>query len=646
MNYTVAGQYVIDTIVVAASCDTIRTLNLTVDPLPQANAGNDQQLDCNVQSVVLNGVATGGTPHWTGPDINAGNADQLTPSVTLAGTYYLTVTSPNNCTAIDSAVITLDPSSVVATATVDTFLSCDIDTVVLQAGPIGPNLIYQWSGPDINASNEHLVNPIVTIAGTYTLVVTNTVTNCVSLPVNVNVVDLTQNIVAIIQDPTNLTCFSTFVDLNTSGSSVGVNIAYIWFDESGNILSSSPFLQVTSGGMFTFQVIDTISGCFDDTSVFVKDLQAYPPIAAGNPQQIDCNHPTAILNEGAVNNLPNVIFHWDGPPGGILTSPTLLSITVGAGGEYIISATDTITGCVNSDSVLVTDLSQLPFIEIQLVEQFTCVDSTALINVGTSEVGPDIHYEWNGPQTNGVIATFIEPKLPGMYYLTVANDATGCSSLDSILLELPDFPVGVQVDLTIPLCQGDLSGSLLVDTVSGGTPVYMYSIDGLPLQSSTLFDQLMAGNHSLVVVDANGCSYEESFTIPEGEKLTINIGADLQLELGDSFQLSASVNLPWSQIDSIVWASPLHLSCTYCIDPTLYGLLNEIITATVYAGVVLTLMHFHFAWMLMQMSTYQMYSHLIMMVSMTWSQSSRIIASKKLYIWKYLIDGEPGFRSQ
>jgi gliding motility-associated-like protein len=415
-------------------------------------------------------------------------------------------------------------------------------------------------------------------------VVTNTVTNCVSLPVNVVVLDLTTNIVAIIQDPTSLTCFSTFVDLNATGSTIGPNIAYIWFDEAGNIVSNSPFLEVTSGGMFMFVVKDTISGCFDNDSVFVKDLQAYPPIAAGNPQQIDCNHPTAVLNEGAVNNLPNVIFHWDGPPGGILTSPTLLSITVGAGGEYIISATDTITGCVNSDSVLVTDLSQLPFIEIQLVQQFTCIDSTALLNVGTSAIGPDIHYEWNGPQINGVISTFIEPTLPGMYYLTVVNQATGCSSLDSILLVLPEIPVGVQVDLTIPLCKGDLSGSLLVDTVTGGTPVYMYSIDGLPLQTSTLFDQLMAGNHSLVVVDANGCSYEESFTIPEGEKLTIDIGADLQLELGDSFHLSANVNLPWSQIDSIVWASPLHLSCTYCIDPTLYGLLNEIITATVYAG--------------------------------------------------------------
>ncbi|HJW29736.1 MAG TPA: gliding motility-associated C-terminal domain-containing protein, partial [Saprospiraceae bacterium] len=39
-----------------------------------------------------------------------------------------------------------------------------------------------------------------------------------------------------------------------------------------------------------------------------------------------------------------------------------------------------------------------------------------------------------------------------------------------------------------------------------------------------------------------------------------------------------------SQVDSLVWALGDHLSCTHCINPTLYGLFDEIITATVYAG--------------------------------------------------------------
>jgi len=229
-------------------------------------------------------------------------------------------------------------------------------------------------------------------------------------------------------------------------------------------------------------------------------------------------------------------------------------------------------------------MSQLPFVEIQLVEQFTCVDSTAMIDIGSSEAGPDIHYEWTGPQTSGVSTPALEPSQPGMYYLTVFNEATGCASLDSILLDLPDVPVGVQVDITIPLCEGDVSGSLLVNDITGGTPTYMYSLDGDPLQSSPLFENLMAGTYTLVVVDANGCSYEEAFTIPDGQLLTIDIGIDIELELGDSIILNANVSLPWSQIDSIVWASGDHLSCTHCTNPTLYGLFDEIISATVYAS--------------------------------------------------------------
>jgi hypothetical protein len=445
-------------------------------------------------------------------------------------------------------------------------------------------LIYQWSGPGINGSNEHLINPIITDTGTYTLVVTDTISGCVSLPDTVIITDITTNIVAIIQNPPDLTCFSTIVDIDATGSSTGQNIQYIWFDETGHIVSTSPFLQVTSGGMFTFVVKDTVSGCFDNDSIRVQDLQVYPPISAGIPQQLDCNTDTVTLNEGATYNLPNIIFHWDGPPGGILTSPDSLSILAGTAGVYKLTATDTLTGCSNPDSVTVTDMSQLPIADIQLAEQFTCIDSTALLNVGSSDTGPTIHYEWTGPQVSGMTTTSIETTEPGEYYLSVLNETTGCRAIDSIFIDEPDMPIGVQVELSIPLCEGDASGSLLVDNVTGGTPAYQYSINGLPLQSSPLFQNLIAGTYSLVVVDANGCSYEEAFVITDGQILTIDIGPDIELELGDSIQLTATINIPWSQVDSIVWSLGDHLSCTHCIDPILYGLINETITAIVYAG--------------------------------------------------------------
>jgi hypothetical protein len=96
MDYTTTGMYNVDTLTGPNSCDTILTLDLVVNALPTANAGADLTLDCDVQSVTLNGSATGGSPLWTGPDINAGNETQLMPVVSLPGTYILTVTSGTN----------------------------------------------------------------------------------------------------------------------------------------------------------------------------------------------------------------------------------------------------------------------------------------------------------------------------------------------------------------------------------------------------------------------------------------------------------------------------------------------------------------------------------------------------------------------
>jgi gliding motility-associated-like protein len=207
-----------------------------------------------------------------------------------------------------------------------------------------------------------------------------------------------------------------------------------------------------------------------------------------------------------------------------------------------------------------------------------------MLDIGNSETGTDISYLWTGPSQNGSTGILIEPTLPGVYNLQVSNDVTGCVASTSVVLELPDVPDGMAADIGIPLCAGDPSGSLLVTEVMGGTPPYMYSIDGMTFASSPLFDSLLAGTYSVVVSDANGCTYEESFTIVDGQVLTIDIGPDIELELGDSIILNPIVNFPWSQIDSIVWTPGDQLSCTHCINPTLYGLLDQTITATVYSG--------------------------------------------------------------
>ena len=70
-------------------------------------------------------------------------------------------------------IIEVAPSPI-ANAGADTSFYCGASTLSLDgSASTGDLLSYQWSGPGINQSNQNLVVPLVTEAGTYILEVTN-----------------------------------------------------------------------------------------------------------------------------------------------------------------------------------------------------------------------------------------------------------------------------------------------------------------------------------------------------------------------------------------------------------------------------------------------------------------------------------------
>src|SRR5207249_757701 len=67
-------------------------------------------LNCTVTSVTLSGSSStaGAQFNWSTANGNiVSGADTATPVANKAGTYILTVTSPNGCTATDSVVVTV-----------------------------------------------------------------------------------------------------------------------------------------------------------------------------------------------------------------------------------------------------------------------------------------------------------------------------------------------------------------------------------------------------------------------------------------------------------------------------------------------------------------------------------------------------------
>ena len=565
-------------------CDSAIVLTLGVEQAPDADAGLDQVVSCG-QQVAIGGVNAGLGISWEGPGIDAGNINDPNPLVSVPGMYIITVTSPLGCTNTDTVEVTSEGVIPTVAAEVDSMLSCIVETAEISTEVTGTDLEFMWTGPGINSTNENNAVVEVDVAGTYIVFVTDTTTGCASVPDTVIVEDIAFDIIAIIEDPEALNCYSTFIDLDGTGSSpTGVNIEYVWQDLEGNFISSSPLIQVDSGGMYLFTVIDTLSGCFDQDTVEVTDLTAYPPIEAGDNQDLYCEPDYVILNEGGVIGLDNVIVGWTGPAGGILSDTSLAEVTAGTPGWYYVSAIDTTNGCMTVDSVEVIDETAPPTAEAGTDMAKNCLDDVVELDASGSSTGNEFSYHWTGPGNVDSSDFSIIVIDTGTYYLTVVNDVSGCFATDSVDVFYGNIFEGASLAATAAACEGDASGTIMVTDEIGGTPPYQYSLGGIEFQNSPLFAGLVTGLYTVVVVDANGCEWQEDIFVPDGDEFDIDIGLDIHLALGDSMQILSIITPGESAVDSIAWDPGDALSCNDCFDPYVYAINSTQIIATIYAG--------------------------------------------------------------
>ena len=166
------------------------------------------------------------------------------------------------------------------------------------------------------------------------------------------------------------------------------------------------------------------------------------------------------------------------------------------------------------------------------------------------------------------------------------NSENGCESSDSTEVQTADFLSGAEIYAIDPQCLGDESGQIIIDHTIGGVPPFMYSVDGMPFQSSPVIGGLAAGEHTLVITDNVNCQWDTTIVINEGVEFTIDIGPDLELDFGDMTELDATIMPPGILIDSIVWMPVDALSCTNCFNPILTAIFQHdfVVTATAHAG--------------------------------------------------------------
>lgn len=439
-----------------------------------------------------------------------------TLDVSTAGSYTVTVTDPNGCSASATSVVSFDTPATVTLGN-DTAI-CGGFTLLLDAG--AGYTTYLWSngqssqsvsvaaagtywvevtlapsacpgrdtivvttepaislGSDVTIcqGDTAILDPVVT----YTTYLWNTGTTSPTLPVTVSgtyTLTVTDINGCINSDEINVTVNpAPVVDLGSDidlcdGESVSLDAGSGFFNYLWNIGSSTQTINVSQQGTYTVTITD-LSGCtaFDEINITVNPL---PAVDLG-PDFNLCPGSGAVLDGG-----PGMSSYlWsDGSTGQLLLIST--------DGTYTITVTDSV-GCINTDTITV-GLWIAPVVTL-MSDTTLCDGETLVIDAGSGFSG----YAWNTGETTQSISV----TQANLYTVTV-TDANGCTGWDD-----------VQVDFYAPVPVPVITQNLNTLVSSGATGNQWYSVPGgmIPGATGNTYDPGQNGTFYVIVTDSNGC---------------------------------------------------------------------------------------------------------------------------------------------
>lgn len=502
---------------------------------------------CGSSSVVtLSGNANpaGSTYTWTSGGSFASGVNSSTVLANSATTYTLNATHPvSGC--ISSLVYTVVPSanqptlSASATNGTITCLNTTQSTTVTSNPP--SNVTYTWTGPGIvGASNTNTVN--TNLAGTYNLVVTNTVNGCsnsVSYIVSANNTPLT------VSAPNKtVTCTNPSTNLTTTVSPASGFLSYTW--SNGSTGTSSITVSPTTNTTYVVNVFNSSNGCSGSKTITVIANNNPPSAVSVSPNNftITCGTPTTVLTANATGATS---YSWVNSGGSFISPTNQSTVAISGPGTYSAIATNSVNGCSAAAAVAtITPDSNAPTFNISNSSpSITCNNAAPGVSVTITSTVPIQSYSWSptagiAGATNSSVVTFTAPG----NYTGVITATNGCSSNTTIVVtSATTAPVPVAGSATaqaISCTNSVVSISPVFSPSSNLT--YAWSGPGIVGSNSGSSIQVnQSGTYSLVVTNSlTGCS-TSSISVPvNGSNVVPTLSVTSSSSIGISCQPNTS----------------------------------------------------------------------------------------------------------
>ncbi len=523
-------------------------------------AGDSIEINCSMLTATLIGLSTHPATlyTWEGPQGIISN-DSVAQSNSI-GWHYFFANYADGCSLVDSVYVFSEDEIPISYAGVDSILTCDVQFIEI----IGlHNLDEMYSSYWVDAQGNQLsINDTLTVveSGFYYFVVVNEINGCVSAPDEVFIgLNIEEPDALIFSNPSNI--LDCKIEMITLSYALQDHVIYEWMYNDST--STEAFFMLDTTGLVILSAIDTISGCSSIDTLEIEQLEDFPIINIAPFEAINCLNTEILLDVSS--SIPNVslLFEWYNENGDLISNNPM--IQVNEMGTYFISITDTISGCVNQDTIQVENIINQPSLNVSDDVSFNCLDTQAIL---TAEANFQGEYTWftnDGMIISDPVSSEINVNSIGTYYVSFIDEVTFCEAIDSVQI-FENFNVLSLSDWNIinESCYLESDGQINIGSIQGGTEPYSLSLDGEEILETDLLD-LKPGDYLLQVVDAEGCELDTVFVIEQAEEMTIESIGEIILNAGENGELIVETNISIDEIDTIIWTPDQYLSCSNCL---------------------------------------------------------------------------------
>ena len=460
-----SGNYVV-TVTNANGCSSVSTpMTVTVNPLPVASiTANGPTTFCQGGSVTL--VASTGVAYlWS-----TNNAITQSNTITTSGTYSVTVTNSDGCSATSAPVtVTVNalPIPTITASGPTTFCQGGNVTLTASAGTA-----YLWS------SGETSQSIIANVDGPYSVQVTNA-NGCIATSANTNLVVYPLPTVAAITGANAVCEGSTVVLASTTagGTWSSSNTAAATISTTGTVTGVA-----AGNAVLTYTVTDG-NAC-------TNAVTAAMTVNAGTTATISASGATTFCAGGSVTLTasPGSTYEWSN---GELNQ----SITVSTSESIYVIVTNA-SGCSATSATTPVIVNPLPVVQAITGAANVCLGSTTqLADATTGGVWSSSNANVASVDATGLVTTLAAGTTTITYTVTNANGCTASVSETVTVNALPTAVISANGATTF--CQG---GNVTLVATAGTN--YLWN-NGQITQSITVDT---AGTYFVAITNSAGCT--------------------------------------------------------------------------------------------------------------------------------------------